>query len=204
MPATAPPGAHRPLHATSDEALLGALRRGDEDAFAALVDRYSPLMLRVALTHVRSRAVAEEVVQESWLGVIHGLDRFEARSSLKTWIFRILTNRAKTRGERESRCTPFSSLTGGEEDDGRALASPPTDHRTVPHDRLMAREARCHLKIAIDGLPARQQQVLVLRDVEGWDAQEVCNALAVSEGNQRVLLHRARARVRRELERYLA
>jgi RNA polymerase sigma-70 factor (ECF subfamily) len=202
-----------------DEALLDGLRRGDEAAFVTLVDRYSALMLRVALTHVRTRAVAEEVVQECWMGVLSGLERFEGRSSLKTWIFRILTNRAKTRGERESRCTPFSALTP-DDADGPAIdadrflpadhefwpghwAAPPRDWRTVPDDRLMAREMLQRLAAAIDDLPPRQQQVLVLRDVEGWEADEVCGALALTEGNQRVLLHRARARVRRQLEPYV-
>ncbi|HSD76907.1 MAG TPA: RNA polymerase sigma factor [Solirubrobacteraceae bacterium] len=210
----------RPGRETPDEVLLAALRRGDEAAFVALVERYSPLMLRVALTHVRSRAVAEEVVQESWMGVLSGLGRFEGRSSLKTWIFRILTNRAKTRGERESRCTPFSALGGDDGDDGPAVdpdrflpashpqwpghwASPPADWRTVPDERLLAGETLEHLARAIDDLPARQQQVLVLRDVEGWDSDEVCAALGLTEGNQRVLLHRARARVRRSLAPYL-
>ena len=210
----------RPGRETPDEVLLAALRRGDEAAFVALVERYNPLMLRVALTHVRSRAVAEEVVQESWMGVLSGLGRFEGRSSLKTWIFRILTNRAKTRGERESRCTPFSALGGDDGDDGPAVdpdrflpashprwpghwASPPADWRTVPDERLLAGETLEHLARAIDDLPARQQQVLVLRDVEGWDSDEVCAALGLTEGNQRVLQPRARARVRRSLAPYL-
>jgi RNA polymerase sigma-70 factor (ECF subfamily) len=202
-----------------DDALAAeALRRGDEAAFAALVERYGGLMLRVALSHVRTRAVAEEVVQETWLGVLCGLDGFEGRSSLKTWIFRILTNRAKTRGEREARCTPFSALAAP--DDDRAVdpdrflpadhaqwpghwASPPADWRTIPDERLLARETLEHLRGAIERLPARQQEVLVLRDVEGWDPEEVCDALDLSEGNQRVLLHRARARVRNDLEQYL-
>jgi RNA polymerase sigma-70 factor (ECF subfamily) len=176
---------------TTDEALLTALRLGDEAAFETLVERYGELMLRVALTHVRSRAVAEEVVQECWMGVLSGLDRFEGRSSLKTWIFRILTNRAKTRGERESRCTPFSAL-GRDGDDWPC----PQDQRTAPDERLIARESLQPIKRAIGALPARQQKVLVLRDLEGWDSGEVCEALGLSEGNQRVLLHRARTGVR--------
>jgi RNA polymerase sigma-70 factor (ECF subfamily) len=176
---------------TTDEALLTALRLGDQTAFETLVERYGALMLRVALTHVRSRAIAEEVVQECWMGVLSGLERFEERSSLKTWIFRILTNRAKTRGERESRCTPFSAL----ERDGDDWPCP-QDARTAPDERLMAREALQQINRAIGALPARQQKVLVLRDVEGWESGEVCHALGLSEGNQRVLLHRARNGVR--------
>jgi RNA polymerase sigma-70 factor, ECF subfamily len=206
---------HRTGH---DDALLGALRRGDEAAFAMLVQRHGALMMRVALTHVRSRAVAEEVVQETWLGVVSGLDGFEGRSSLKTWILRILGNRAKTRGEREARTTPFSALADRHDDhavdpdcllpagDSRwpdHWASPPTDWRTIPDERLLARETLEHVRGAIERLPARQRDVLVLRDVEGWDAEEVCDRLDLSEGNQRVLLHRARASVRNDLEQEL-
>jgi RNA polymerase sigma-70 factor, ECF subfamily len=219
MSTTAAPPRSRREHGAPDEALLDALREGDETAFVTLVNRYSPLMLRVALTHVRTRGVAEEVVQEAWMGVLSSLPRFEGRSSLKTWIFRILTNRAKTRGERESRCTPLSAL-APPDDDGPAIdadrflpaddprwpghwAAAPRDWRTLPDDRLMAGETLQLLKAAIDRLPTRQQRVLVLRDVEGWEAEEVCAALALTEGNQRVLLHRARAAVRRKLEPYL-
>jgi RNA polymerase sigma-70 factor (ECF subfamily) len=183
---------------TSDEALLEALRVRDDAAFATLLERYSALMLRVALTHVRTRAVAEEVVQECWMAVVSGLDRFEGRCSLKTWIFRILTNRAKTRGERESRTIPFSAI-----EDGGAEPPSPRDWRSVPDDRALAREALREIRGAIDALPARQQRVLVLRDVEGWDSGEVCAAMGLSEGNQRVLLHRARTRVRGAMEPYL-
>src|SRR3954469_22646979 len=148
-------------HSLTDEALLvAALQRGDEDAFVALVERYSALMTRVAQTYVRSRAVADEVVQETWLAVLSGVPRFEGRSTLKTWIFRILTNRAKTRGERETRDVPFSSLAGEDEDGptvdpGRALgadhpqwpghwAAPPQDWRTIPEDRLLGRETQSY------------------------------------------------------------
>jgi RNA polymerase sigma-70 factor (ECF subfamily) len=216
--ATAPITA--PQAADADDAvLLAALRRGEEAAFVTLLDRYGSLMLRVALTHVRTRAVAEEVVQETWLGVLSGLDRFEGRSSLKTWIFRILTNRAKTRGERESRTMPFSSLAPDDEPYSGAVghdrflpashpawpghwASPPADWRTIPDERLLAGETLEHVACAIRALPSRQQEVLVLRDVEGWDTDEVCDTLGLSEGNQRVLLHRARARVRNDMESY--
>src|SRR5437867_2200839 len=175
-----------------DEHLVAALRRGDEDAFMALVERYGPLMLRVASTYVRTPAVAEEVVQETWLAVLEGIDRFEGRSSLKTWLFRILANRAKTRGEREARCLPFSCVAapnGGDDapavDADRFLAAdhaqwpghwaaPPSDWSTVPDVRLLSQETLEHVRDAIAALPARQQDVIVLRDVEGWSAEEVC------------------------------
>jgi RNA polymerase sigma-70 factor, ECF subfamily len=201
----------------SDVELVTRLRAGDEDAFMALVDRYGPIMLRLALSHVPSVAVAEEVVQEAWLGVLNGIDSFEARSSLKTWILRILTNRAKTRGERERRTVPFSCL-GPDDDDGPAVDPErfqgvedrypggwmtfPQSWETVPEERLLAQETLECVQAAIRRLPARQQDVIVLRDVEGWSADEVCEALDLSEANQRVLLHRARSRVRSALERY--
>jgi RNA polymerase sigma-70 factor, ECF subfamily len=205
---------------TTDEALLvAALQRGDEAAFVALVERHSALMVRVAQTHVRSRAVAEEVVQETWLSVLTGVHRFECRSSLRTWVFRILTNRAKTRGEREGRDIPFSCL-AGEDEDGPTVdperflppehpqwpghwAAAPQDWRTIPEERLLGRETQRYLRDAIHDLPLRQQQVLVMRDVEGWTPDEVCDALGISEGNQRVLLHRGRAKLRTALEPYL-
>jgi RNA polymerase sigma-70 factor (ECF subfamily) len=201
----------------TDVQLVTRLRAGDEDAFMALVDRYGPIMLRLALSHVPSLAVAEEVVQEAWLGVLAGIDRFEGRSSLKTWILRILTNRAKTRGERERRTVPFSCL-GPEDDDGPAVDPErfqgaedrypggwmtfPQSWETVPEERLLAQETLGRVQAAIRRLPARQQDVIVLRDVEGWSAEEVCEALELTEANQRVLLHRARSRVREALERY--
>ena len=204
---------------TDDEELVRALRAGDEEAFVGLVRRYSSLMLRVALGHVRTQAVAEEVLQETWCAVLAGIDRFEGRSTLKTWIMRILVNRAKTRGEREARCVPFSSLDGGE-DDGPAVdpdrflpadhprypghwAAAPTEWSRMPDEHMLAGEVRECIRAAIETLPVRQQAVIALRDVEGWSPEEVCEALALSEGNQRVLLHRARSRVRAELERYL-
>jgi RNA polymerase sigma-70 factor (ECF subfamily) len=206
----------QPAH--SDEALLvAALRRGDERAFVELIQRHGAVMLRVAQSYVRSRAVAEEVVQETWMAVLTGVARFEGRSSVKTWIFRILTNRAKTRAEREGRCVPFSSLTSEDEDwDGAVAAerfqhpefpggwsAPPTDWRTIPEDRLLGRETAEQFRLAMADLPPRQQQVMALRDVEGWTSEEVCEALDLSEGNQRVLLHRARSKVRAAMEPYL-
>jgi RNA polymerase sigma-70 factor, ECF subfamily len=181
-----------------------------------LVSRHQAMMLRVAFSYVHNRAVAEEVVQEAWLGVLNGIDRFEERSSLKTWIFRILTNTAKTRAQREGRSVPFTDLAGDEGpavDPDRFLpdrdrwaghwASPPRGWEGIPEQRLLGRETLAHLRDAISALPARQQRVIVLRDVEGWSPEEVCAALDVSDNNQRVLLHRARAKVRQALEDYL-
>ena len=197
-----------------DRALVEALRAGDEQAFASLVDAYGPAMLRFAQTFVKTRAVAEEVVQEAWLGVLRGLDRFEGRSSLKTWIFRILANVAKTRAEREGRSVPFSSLAGDGEDAPAVIGEerfrpdgtwgvPPNSWEGMPEDRLMSKEVRAIASEAIGSLPEAQRLVISLRDVDGWPSDAVCNVLAISETNQRVLLHRARTKVRRALERYL-
>ena len=199
-----------------DARLVDGLREGDESVFAELVDGYGPSMLRVASIHVRGRATAEEVVQETWLAVLNGIDRFEGRSSLKTWIFRILVNRAKTRAQREGRSVPFSALAARDsEGDEPAIdhdrfadsedrypghwAAPPRDW---PQARLLEREALEVIHSAIEELPEAQRQVIRLRDVQGWRAEEVAAALEISDGNQRVLLHRARSKVRRELEGY--
>jgi len=202
--------------AARDASLLAALRAGDEDAFAALVTRYHASLKRVARAYVSSDAVAEEVVQETWLAVIRGLDRFEQRATIKTWLFHILTNQAKTRGMRERRIVPFASLAGADGDapsvspdrfqrDGDTWpghwATPPRPWQD-PERRLASLEAREHLRTAIASLPATQQAVLTLRDVEGLESEEVCELLDLSAGNQRVILHRARARVRADLERY--
>jgi RNA polymerase sigma-70 factor (ECF subfamily) len=196
-----------------DRALVAALRAGDERAFEALVDRYHRSLVQVALMYVRDRAVAEEVAQETWLAVLEGIERFDGRSSLKTWIFRILTNRAKTRGQRERRQLPISALVGDDEPEvplDRFL--PPDDpHRPLgwvapprawPEERLLARETVERLRGAIGQRPPAQQTVIGLRDVEGFSPEEVAAALDISAGNERVLLHRARSRVRRELEEY--
>lgn len=200
-----------------DYALVEALRAGNEEAFASLLDRYYDTMLRVARMHVATREAAEDVVQETFLGVIQGIDRFEARSSLRTWMFRILTNLARRRGEREGRTRPFSSFVvaveAGEpsvEPDrfiasGRWAgywASPPVGH-DVPEARILAAEAGDRLVSAIDALPLAQRAVITLRDLEGLSASEVCELLDISEVNQRVLLHRARSKTRARLEDYL-
>lgn len=203
--------------APAEAELLDALRAGDEDAFRALVREYNPSLVRVARMYVPTQAAAEEVAAETWLGVLNGLSRFEGRSSLRTWIFRILTNIARTRAQREARSLPFSSL--GDETsepavdaDRFALAggrwaghwkSYPERWDTLPEERLLGDEARASVERAIDGLPPTQRQVITLRDVEGWSSEEVCSALEISETNQRVLLHRARSKVRQALESYL-
>ena len=199
-----------------DATLLAGLRAGDEAAFAALVTRYHASLKRVARAYVSTDAVAEEVVQDTWMAAIRGLDRFEQRATIKTWLFRILTNQAKSRGMRERRTVPFASLAGadGEEPsvapdrfqrDGDTWpghwAIPPRPWQD-PERRLASLEAREHLRAAIAALPPTQQAVLTLRDVEGLESEEVCGLLDLSAGNQRVILHRARARMRNELERY--
>ena len=201
-----------------DDEVVRALRAGDEETYRRLVREWHGPLLRVARIFVPSQAVAEEVVQETWLRVLGGLDGFEGRSSLKTWVFRILANTAKTRAQREGRTLPFSAL----HDPGRLQEAAvdadrflPDDHdrwpghwasppAALPEERLLASETREVVARAIDGLPANQRAVISLRDVEGWDAEEVRNALGLSDVNQRVLVHRARSRVRRALEDYLA
>jgi RNA polymerase sigma-70 factor (ECF subfamily) len=182
-----------------------------------LLDRHYDTMLRVARMYVATRESAEDVVQETFLGVIRGIDRFEARSSLRTWMFRILVNQAKTRGEQERRTRPFSSVAAeleGREpsvDPDRFIATgrwegfwatPPGGH-DVPEARVLAAEAGDRLVSAIEELPPKQRIVMTLRDVKGLSATEVCELLEITEANQRVLLHRARSKIRAALERYL-
>jgi RNA polymerase sigma-70 factor (ECF subfamily) len=201
-----------------DEGLVAALRRGDADAFATLVDRHSAAMIRVAMAYVPSRAVAEDVVQETWIAVMRGIDGFEGRSSVKTWIFRILTNVAMRSGARERRSMPFTALAAAE-DTGEPTVDParflPADHELfpghwamaparwpTPEEGLLAGETRDVIATAIVELPPAQRTVIALRDIEGWSSEEVCEALEISAGNQRILLHRARARVRNAIEAY--
>jgi RNA polymerase sigma-70 factor, ECF subfamily len=203
----------------SELELLVALRRGDEQAFTALVDRHGASMLRLARVYVRDRAVAEEVVQEAWLGVLRGVERFEGRSSLRTWLHRIVANLAKTRAVREARSVPFSALARADaEEEGPSVpperfrgpddrwaghwATPPEPWGQPEHELLSA-ETRALIVAAIDALPAMQRRVITLRDMEGWSAVEVCNVLELSETHQRVLLHRARTKVRQALDDYL-
>ena len=199
--------------------LVERLRARDEAAFATLLDRYSAAMLRLASFRL-SRAAAEEVVQDTWLAVLEGIDRFEGRSSLKTWIFSILMNRSKTRVQREGRSLPFSALANpageAEEpsvDPSRFLgadhpqwphhwATPPKSWGESPEERLLTRESQARIQQAIDALPHGQRQVITLCDVEEWEPEEVCSVLGVTRTNQRVILHRARSKVRRALEQY--
>jgi RNA polymerase sigma-70 factor, ECF subfamily len=197
-----------------DLRLVEALRRGNESAFVSLVNMYHSLMLRLAMIFVPSEAIAEEVVQETWMGVLHGLDRFEGRSSLKTWIFRILTNRAKTRAQREGRSVPFSSLPEFTTELQEPAIEPegfngsggwvsfPRSWEEIPEEQILSQETMTRIQEAIDTLPAGQREVITLRDIEGCTSEEACDLLGVSEANQRVLLHRARCKVRRALERY--
>jgi RNA polymerase sigma-70 factor (ECF subfamily) len=195
--------------------LLERLRAGEEEAFAELVDSCHTTMLAVAQTHVRSRAVAEEVVQEGWMGVIRGLDGFEGRSSLKTWILRIVVNTAKTRSVREARSVPFASL-GCDEPavDRDRFRGPddrypggwrvfPADWQRLPDDTLHQREALDVIVSTIASLPPAQRAVMRMRDIEGYTAEEVCAALDLTQGNQRALLHRGRSLVRSALEQHL-
>jgi RNA polymerase sigma-70 factor (ECF subfamily) len=205
--------------AAAEEAdLLARLRAGDERAFESLVEQHHGTMIAVARTYVKTSEVAEEVVQEAWLHVLQGLDRFEGRSSLKTWILRILVNTAITRGGREARSVPFSSLALADEQEpaveperfrppGEAFAGHwsryPGDWSSLPEEGLLGRETLEVVKRAIEELPDAQRAVIAMRDIAGFNAEEVCDALEVSAGHQRVLLHRARSRVRAALERHL-
>ena len=201
-----------------DQELVTALRSGDEATFAALIDAHSAALVRVARTYVPTLEIAEETVQETWIAVMRGIDRFEGRSSLKTWIFRILTNLAMKAGPRERRSLPFSAIAAAEGDGGPTVdpdrflpadherwpghwASPPTRWPT-PEEGLLAGETRAVIAAAIEALPGSQRTVISLRDVEGWSSEEVCEALEISAGNQRVLLHRARGGVRNAIEAY--
>lgn len=211
-----------PQAAEDDRRLVARLRAGDEDAFMEIVDAWGPAMLRLARQFTPSTAVAEEVVQETWLAVLDGLDRFEGRSSLKTWVMRILVNRAKTRGTRERRTVPFAALAADEASgDAPAVAADrflAADHARWPHHwasplprwdaqpegAAESAETLALIHAAIETLPPAQRTVILLRDVEGWDGPQVSNALDITETNQRVLLHRARSKVRAALEEHLS
>ncbi len=184
-----------------DAALLDGLRAGDEDAFAALVSRYHMRLLRFAESFVASRAVAEEVVQDTWLGVVRGVQRFEGRSSVKTWLFRILTNRARSAGARETRTVALGDdALEGRFDRSGGWNPPPEPWSDSVDARVVAEKLAGRVRECLPALPDAQRQVVLLRDVEGMDSAEVCDLLGVSPGNQRVLLHRARARLRSLLE----
>ena len=211
---------------TADDAILiRALQARDERAFARVLDGWYGSMLRIAMGYVGSRARAEEVVQETWMAVLKGVDRFEGRSSLRTWVYRILVNRARTIAVREARLVPISTLgaeVGGSTEDLERLAAVTAEggdrrtasqwlpsaegwtERTNPEDWLLSAELRSRIDAAIEALPRRQREVITLRDIDGWSAAEICNALGISETNQRVLLHRARVGVRNALSEYLS
>jgi RNA polymerase sigma-70 factor (ECF subfamily) len=216
---TAPVGG-RP-RSVDESRLVEALRASDEEAFVELIRRYGGTMLRVARLYVSSRAVAEEVVQETWLAVLTGIERFEGRSSFKTWLFQILANRAHTRAAKEGRSVPFSALS--EEELAAEEPSVEADHfrghgerfawhwtsspprwAELPEARLLSQETISVVEQAAASLPPAQRAVVTLRDIVGWDADEVCQVLGISAVNQRVLLHRARTKVRKALERHLA
>jgi RNA polymerase sigma-70 factor, ECF subfamily len=208
----------RSITERDDQRLVAGLRAGDEQAIAALVDLHSDALLRVAMAYVPSRAVAEEVLQETWIAVMRGIDGFEGRSSLKTWIFRILTNTAMRGGSRERRSVPFAALAAAEHTDAPSVDPDrflPSDHELfpghwvlaptrwpTPEEGLLSGETRAVIVAAIDELPKAQRTVLALRDIEGWSSEEVREALEISAGNQRILLHRARTRVRAAIEDY--
>lgn len=197
----------------TDEPSLEALLRRDEMAFVRLVERYQSTLLGLATLYVRRREIAEEVVQETWLAVIRGIDQFEGRSSLKTWLFSIATNRARTRAAQEARRVTISQLAQEELDRQEELVDPerlhgeplhwkvkPESWAATPESELLTRESMGILRATIDRLPPVQREVLRLRDIEGLASIEVCNILEISETNQRVLLHRARVKVRDALE----
>jgi RNA polymerase sigma-70 factor (ECF subfamily) len=196
------------------------MRAGDEAAFATVVELYHAKMLRLARTMVQDATVAEEVTQEAWLGVLRGLVRFEGRASLQTWIFTILGNCARTRAQRERRTIPFSDYFAEDQDEEptvdparfHSTAGPwpghwrqfPKDWRQLPEERFLAQETLDKAQAEIDALPPNQRAVILLRDVDGLSVSEVCNILQVTESNQRVLLHRARAKVQKALDRYFS
>jgi RNA polymerase sigma-70 factor, ECF subfamily len=200
--------------------LVQALLAGDESAFMGLVERYGPVMLRIARTYAGSSSVAEEVVQEAWLGVIQSLPRFEGRSSLKTWVLRILKNIASRRAAQERRSVPFSAWEEADREREEPAVGPerfldlgqrwaghwssvPRRFGDLPEERLLSQAALAVVESEMLMLPSNQRVVIELRDVEGWEAAEVCELLEISEANQRVLLHRARSRVRQALETHL-
>ncbi len=191
--------------------LLDRLLSGDEGAFETLVALLHPPMLRFVRTFISRADVAEEVVQETWLTVLRGLQGFEGRSSLKTWIFHILANRARTRATRDARVIPFADLLSADDESGDAVlesrftpdgrwTEPPARWQVnTPEALLLRAEVMAQLETALETLPPAQRMVVTLRDVEGLSSDEVCSVLGISESNQRVLLHRGRTRLRRDL-----
>jgi RNA polymerase sigma-70 factor (ECF subfamily) len=186
-----------------DKALVERLQQGDEAAFAALFDRHHDALRRTARGLVSTAASAEEVVQDTWVAVLDGLRSFEGRSSIKTWIFRILINRARTKSVREARIVPVSAVPGAGEE-AEPSAGPERCHPETPNQLLLRKELAGELEAAMLGLPERQRAVIVLRDALGWSPEDVCSALRLNETNQRVLLHRARSRLRVSLHHHRA
>lgn len=208
-----------PATATNDGLLITSLLQGEEAAFLSLIDHYQASMLRICRMYISDPAVAEEVVQDTWLSMLQGLRRFEGRSSFKTWLFTILANKARTRAKRERRSISFSDL----EDSTLEEPEPAVDpNRFLPEgyqwaggwavkpqpwgssieQATLSKELMDYIEAAIQRLPESQRVVISMRDVQGWRSEEVCNVLGLSESNQRVLLHRARSKLRRALEQY--
>jgi RNA polymerase sigma-70 factor, ECF subfamily len=218
--ASLPPPDGAAGNSAEDELLLRALKHRDETSCVCVFDKYFPSMLRLAIGHVDSRAAAEDVIQETWLAAMRGIAGFESRSSVRTWLFRILRNIARARGRRDARERPFSEVqSSATEDDGldpldMVVAGGPAGTRhgsqamwvntADPEQQLLSLELADRIERALATLPARQREVMVLRDIEGWSAADVCNIMGISDTNQRVILHRARDRVRTELRWYLA
>lgn len=207
---------------TEEAVLVQRLRGRDEAAFLAIVQRHHASLVRLAQSFVNNRAVAEEVAQETWVAVLQGIDRFEGRSSLKTWIFQILINRGKTRGVREARSINFSAMNDMDSESGYSSVDPsrflspddsqhpggwafqPQEWDMTPEQLLLSAESRTFIEQAIASLPELQKQIITLRDVQGWENEEICTMLGISEANCRVLLHRGRSRIRQALENYLS
>lgn len=215
MTSVAPP--IDPTPSDSDAGLVDALRAGDEAAFRSLIQRHQATMVRVARSFVKSHAVAEEVAQETWVAVLSGLERFEERSTVRTWIFRILVKRAISRAQKEGRSVPLS-VVGGDDPSVDPVIDPSRFSRgkwaspdvapkkwneDTPEKLALSAEAREVIERSVEDLPLNQRAVITMRDIEGWESKDVCNVLEISETNQRVLLHRARGKVRAALEEYL-
>ena len=214
------PDARQSSERENEAHLVAALRAGDQAVFAALVDRYHVGMIGLAAVYVRDRAVAEDVAQEAWLVVLRGVNRFEGRSTFKTWLSGIVVNCARAKARRERRSVPFSAVWDAADNPFEPAVDPerfrganvawPGGWVSLPaswgaaEERLVSKETRGHIQAAIDSLPPAQREVVTLRDVHGYTSHEVCALLHVSESNQRVLLHRGRSRLRRALEVYLA
>ncbi len=199
---------------TDESALIAALRAGDQNAFGLLVDEYTPTMLRVARGYVATHSIAEEVVQETWMALVKGISRFEGRSSLRTWLFAVMINIAKARGIRERRdrdavarfieatVDPARFHAGGDARAG-SWKEPPTAFPDSPEGSVLSQELRTIAQRELERLPERQRSVVTLRDMLGFDSAEVCELLDITAGNQRILLHRGRAAIRRVLEDYV-